>query len=227
MILAGRVAVNGAVVTTLGARADTENDEVTLDGVPVRRERYRYVALNKPAGVLTTVRDDRGRRTVADLVDIRNLALHPVGRLDQESEGLLIMTNDGHLTDRLTHPRHEVEKEYLAGIDQPLGRSQRQRMVRGIHLDGEVLKADSVEVASPDGGEADPRWLLITLHHGRKREIRRILAALHRRVVTLRRVRIGPLALGALAPGEWRDLTDDEVAALYAASGGSANGATG
>ena len=117
MILAGRVSVNGAVADTLGARADPETDEVMLDGVPVLKGRYRYFALNKPQGFITTVSDEQDRETVLDLVPIGDIQLHPVGRLDRDSEGLLILTNDGHLTDLLTHPRYEVQKEYLVALD--------------------------------------------------------------------------------------------------------------
>ncbi len=227
MIVAGRVAVNGETQSTLGARADPETDEITLDGTPVLRERYRYVALHKPTGVLSTTRDDRGRPTVLSLVEQSDATLHPVGRLDQESEGLILLTNDGRLTELLTHPRHEVRKEYLVAIDQPLGRKGRERLLRGVQHEGERLKADSVQVVSP-GGDAenpDPRTLLIELHEGRKREIRRMLSVVGRRVVSLRRIRIGPLALGALAPGESRDLTPEEVEALYRAANSGARAA--
>ena len=220
MIVAGRVAVNGKTVDTLGARADPDKDEITLDGTPVLRERYRYVALNKPAGVLSTTRDDRGRPTVVSLVESPGATLHPVGRLDLESEGLIVLTNDGTLTELLTHPRHEVRKEYLVAIDQPLGKRGRERLVRGVRHEGERLKADAVQVVSPSGApeQPDPRWLLVALHGGRKREIRRMLSVVGRRVVTLRRIRIGPLALGMLAPGESRDLSPEEVEALYEAA---------
>ncbi len=220
MIAAGRVAVNGEVRSAPGSRADPERDEITLDGEPVRRDRYRYVALHKPAGTLSTARDDRGRPTVLDLVPAEGPALHPVGRLDQASEGLILLTNDGALTDLLTHPRHEVRKEYLVAIDQPLGKRGRERLTRGVRHEGERLKADAVRAASPGGPDApaDPRWLLIALHGGRKREIRRMLAVVGRRVTALRRVRIGPLALGGLAAGESRELAPAEVDALYAAA---------
>ena len=220
MIVEGRVAVNGKTLDTLGARADPENDEITLDGTPVFRERYRYVALHKPPGVLSTTRDERGRPTVTSLVDSPEATLHPVGRLDQASEGLILLTNDGTLTELLAHPRHEVRKEYLVAIDQPLGRKGRQQLVRGVWHEGERLKADSVQVVSPSGsGERpDARWLLVALHGGRKREIRRMLSTVGRRVVTLRRIRIGPLGLGTLPPGESRDLTPEEVQSLYDAA---------
>ena len=217
MIVAGRVAVNGKTLDTLGARADPEKDEITVDGTPVIRDRYRYVALHKPAGVLSTTRDERGRPTVMALIGNPGANVHPIGRLDQSSEGLILLTNDGALTDLLTHPRYEVRKEYLVAIDQALGRKGRQQLVRGVWHEGEHLKADSVQMVSPSGSpnRPDARWLLIGLHGGRKREIRRMLATVGRRVVTLRRIRIGPLALGALALGESRDLTSEEVDELY------------
>ena len=217
MIVAGRVAVNGKTLDTLGARADPEKDEITVDGTPVIRDRYRYVALHKPAGVLSTTRDERGRPTVMSLIGNPGANVHPIGRLDQSSEGLILLTNDGALTDLLTHPRYEVRKEYLVAIDQALGRKGRQQLVRGVWHEGEHLKADSVQMVSPSGSpdRPDARWLLIGLHGGRKREIRRMLATVGRRVVTLRRIRIGPLALGALALGESRDLTSEEVDELY------------
>ena len=151
MIAAGRVAVNGEVLSAPGSRADPERDAITLDGEPVRRDRYRYVALHKPAGALSTARDERGRPTVLDLAPDGGPALHPVGRLDRESEGLILLTNDGALTELLTHPRHEVRKEYLVAIDQPLGKKGRERLTRGVRHEGERLKADAVRAASPGG----------------------------------------------------------------------------
>lgn len=223
MILAGRVAVNGTVQDTLGARADPETDEVTVDGVPVLRGRYRYFMLNKPVGFITTARDERGRETALDLVPIGDIQLHPVGRLDRDSEGLLLLTNDGRLTDLLTHPRYEVEKEYLVGIDIALGERDLQRMVRGVEEGGERLQAASAKRASPPTpgpGEEVPQageWLLLELRRGRNREVRRLLEALGRRVVHLRRIRVGPVHLGTLGPGAFRELTPEEVTGLYAA----------
>lgn len=223
MILAGRVAVNGQVHRNLGARADTEADEVTVDGVPVIKGRYRYFMVNKPAGFVTTASDEHGRETVLDLVPIGGMQLHPVGRLDMDSEGLIILTNDGHLTDLLTHPKYEVEKEYLAGIDQPLGERDLQRLVRGVESEGERLRAASVKAAlapTPGRGEEAPEagaWLVIVLKQGRNREIRRMMEAVGRQVRFLRRIRLGPLHLGTLGSGAFRELTAEEVEALYAA----------
>jgi len=225
MILAGRVAVNGETVRTLGARANPESDEVTVDGVPVHKGRYRYFALNKPVGFVTTARDDQGRETVLDLVPIAGVQLHPVGRLDVDSEGLVILTTDGNLTDLLTHPRYEVEKEYLVGLDAMPPKRDLERLVRGVEEGGERMSAASVHPASPpkDAAEAGANaWLLIALKEGKNREIRRMMAALGRNVIALRRVRVGPLALGMLGSGSFRELTEEEVDRLYTASGGKA-----
>lgn len=223
MILDGRVSVNGRVVDELGARADLERDEVMVDGVPVDRSRYRYVLLNKPPGVITTASDEQGRPTVLDLVPIGDVKLHPVGRLDAESEGLLLLTNDGNLTQLLIHPRHEVEKQYLVGIDGPLSRADQARLVRGVLHEGERLRALSIAEALPPAAEFEEMlpaaaWVLVTLGEGKKREVRRMMAVAGKRVLMLRRIRVGPLALGALGRGAFRELTDDEVAALYGAA---------
>ncbi|HKS91699.1 MAG TPA: pseudouridine synthase [Tepidiformaceae bacterium] len=223
LILAGRVAVNGEPQRALGARADIETDEVTLDGVPVTRGRYRYFALNKPAGIITTAHDEIGRETVLDLVPIGGVQLHPVGRLDRESEGLVILTNDGHLTDLLTHPRYGISKEYLVGVAGTPSRRDLERMVRGVEVDGERLKADSVSIGAAPmlrAGEETPQaaaWLILVLRQGKNREIRRLLGALGMDVRALRRVRIGPLHLGELGTGAFRELSDADVEALYAA----------
>lgn len=223
MVAAGRVSVNGRVESAPGARADPEVDEIMVDGVPVLRGRYRYFLLNKPAGFVTTARDEQGRETVLDLVPIGDVQLHPVGRLDRDSEGLLIITNDGHLTDLLTHPRYEVDKEYLVAVDAPLQERDMQRLVRGVEADGERLHAASVHaVAPPEAapGEETPRagaWLLMVLRQGRNREIRRMLQVVGRQVVYLRRIRVGSLRLGTLGPGAFREITPEEVEALYAA----------
>ncbi len=223
LILSGRVAVNGEVLHTLGARADLEVDEVTVDGVPVVKESYRYFLLNKPSGFITTTQDEMDRETVLDLVPIGDIQLHPVGRLDRDSEGLLILTNDGHLTDLLTHPRYEVEKEYLVGIDSMPSQRDLERLVRGIESEGERLRAAAVRPAvAPTSAQGEDSqgaasWLVITLKEGRNREIRRMVEALGRQVLLLRRIRLGPLPLGDLGSGAFRELTPEELDALYAA----------
>jgi len=223
LILAGRVAVDGEVLKTLGARADPDVNEITVDGVPVIRERYRYFALNKPTGFITTARDELDRETVLDLIPIGDVQLHPVGRLDRESEGLVLITNDGHLTDLLTHPRYEIDKEYLVALDAMPAERDLQRLVRGIESNGERLRASSVRAAAapePGPGEELPKanaWLLVVLREGKNREIRRMMETLGRQVLALRRVRIGSLRLGTLGSGAFRELTEEEVTALYAA----------
>lgn len=224
MILAGRVAVNGEVQHTLGARADLDTDEITVDGVPVVKEAYRYFLLNKPAGFITTAHDEMDRETVLDLVPIGDIQLHPVGRLDRESEGLLILTNDGHLTDLLTHPKYEVEKEYLAGLDSMPSQRDLERLVRGVESEGERLRAAAVRPAvapTPvpgEEGQGAAFWLVITLKEGRNREIRRMIEALGRQVLLLRRIRLGPLLLGDVGSGAFRELTPEEVDQLYSAA---------
>ena len=223
MILARRVAVNGVIQATLGARADPEVDEVTVDGVPALRGRYRYFMLNKPVGFVTTARDDQGRDTVLDLVPIGDVQLHPVGRLDIDSEGLLLLTNDGNLTAMLTHPKHEVEKEYLVGLDALPSKIDLARLVRGVVSEGERLRAASAKPAAAplvsepgaEGETAAAAWVLVVMKEGRKREVRRMFAALGRDVSQLRRIRLGSLRLGPLGSGAFRELTDQEVVALY------------
>jgi 23S rRNA pseudouridine2605 synthase len=230
MILDGRVAVNGEVRHQLGGRADPEQDEITVEGVLVNRGATRYFMLNKPEGVYSTASDELGRETVLDMVPIGDVVLHPVGRLDADSQGLILLTNDGHLTQLLTHPSHEVEKEYLVGIDGVASKQDLQRLVRGITERGERLRASAVTRALPPPaafGEDSPEaamWLLVTLRQGKNREIRRLFTAIGRKVILLRRIRVGPLALGNLGLGSFRELTPEEVAALYETARRAAGG---
>ena len=225
MIVGSRVAVNGKIENVLGSRADPVIDLITVDNIPISFQKYRYIALNKPPGVLTSVRDDRGRKTVLDLLGKIDIKMHPVGRLDLESEGLILLTNDGQITNLLTHPKNRVEKEYLVEIDRPLGKVQRLRLMRGIYEKDELLKASAIDRArdlSTSNSEED-RWLLITLQEGKNREIRRMMGVMQRKIQTLRRVRIGFLNLGTLKLGEFRDLSSDEIATLYAPFRGTEN----
>ncbi len=220
MILAGRVQVNGVAITTLGARADLDNDIVLVDDVPIALGKYRYYMLNKPVGVLSAASDDRGRTVVTALVPDGH-GLHPVGRLDLDSRGLILLTNDGQLTNLLTHPKHEVEKEYLAQIDRALSQRERERCRHGIENDGEILRAAAISTVSPGDRSSTDNWISIVLKQGHKREIRRLMQSLGRTVLDLQRVRIGPLGLGSLVEGSARSLTEAEVAALYRAATGN------
>jgi 23S rRNA pseudouridine2605 synthase len=196
-------------------RVDPDTDAVTVDGVPVSiREGLVYYLLNKPHGVVTTASDPHGRRTVVDLVPDEP-RVFPVGRLDADTEGLLLLTNDGDLTHRLTHPSFGVEKEYLAEVEgEPSPRALRD-LRNGVVLDDGPTAPARV-------GKLGAHALRITIHEGRNRQVRRMCDAVGHPVVRLVRPRIGPLADRRLKPGEWRALTRDEVQRLNAAASGSA-----
>lgn len=210
-ITAGRVTVNGRPAS-LGERADPDRDEIALDGQPVVRSQTRTVLmLYKPRGVVTTLSDEKGRRTVADLVKGCPARVWPVGRLDLDSEGLLLLTDDGDLTNALIHPRHEVEKEYLVwvtGCTEPgLG-----ALARPMKLDGQALRPAQVAVLRREG---ERTVLSVVIHEGKNRQIRRMCAACGMTVRRLKRVREGSLTLDrTLAPGQWRPLTPAETARL-------------
>lgn len=202
----GRVSVNGERAT-LGRRVEVEVDTISVDGVPlgVSPDLVHYL-LNKPAGVVTTAEDTHGRTTVVDLVP-GNPRVHPVGRLDLDTEGLLLLTNDGTLTHRLTHPSFGVEKEYLAQVEGNPGRGALRRLREGIELD-DGPTAPAI-VSSPG-----PSLVRLTIHEGRNRQVRRMCEAVGHPVLRLVRTRIGPLRDSELAPGEWRSLSLGELRAL-------------
>jgi pseudouridine synthase len=219
MIRAGRVTVNGRVAV-LGERLVPSVDRLELDGVPVRPPGERhYYAVNKPAGVITTSRDPRGRTTVLDLMGVAE-RVFPVGRLDVETEGLLIVTDDGELAQRLTHPSFGLPKVYVAEVAGIVRRGTLRRLVgSGIDIDGErpavAVAANVLEVAS---GRSPRSVVEITLHEGRNRVVRRMLEKAGHPVQRLVRTGVGPVRLGRLSPGTYRKLTADEVTALYRAS---------
>ena len=211
LIEAGRVRVNGEIAA-LGRRVDADHDRVTVDGVPIGvRPDLVYYVINKPAGVVTTASDPHGRPTVLDLVPPAP-RVYPVGRLDADSEGLLLLTNDGELTYRLTHPSFGVEKEYLVAVAGSPGPGAVRRLREGVELeDGRTAPARVAAVGS--GG------LRITIHEGRNRQIRRMCAAVGHPVTRLVRTRIGPVRTGNLRPGQWRPLTQGEALDLQRAAG--------
>jgi 23S rRNA pseudouridine2605 synthase len=217
MIGAGRVEVDGEVVRRFGARVDPQHQIIRVDGrrIPAREDLV-YVALNKPAQVLTTMSDARGRRTIADFLGDRAERLFHVGRLDYETEGLILLMNDGDLAHRLSHPRFGVLKTYLADIAGPVPRDLGRQLIAGVRLADGVASADRFRVVE----RAGPRALVeITLHEGRKHIVRRMLAEAGHPVSRLVRTQVGPVALGALRPGTSRRLTAAEVGDLYAAVG--------
>jgi 23S rRNA pseudouridine2605 synthase len=215
LITDGRVAINGVVTRELATLADPEVDVVTVDGAPLPRfERLRYLLLHKPRGYVTTVRDPQGRPVVTELVpaDVR---LYPVGRLDADVEGALLLTNDGPLTHRLLHPRYAIPRVYEALVEGIVRASDLPRWRHGVALDDGPAVPLGAEVVGR--GEGASTRMRLTFTEGRKHEVKRFCAALGHRVVRLRRVAFGPIALGHLRPGQWRPLTPREVAQLRAA----------
>ncbi|UCC60856.1 MAG: rRNA pseudouridine synthase [Dehalococcoidia bacterium] len=212
-IRSGRVEVNGEVIEDFGHPVDTDMDHILIDKCPIELKppKLVYLLLHKPRGVLTTTRDDRGRKTVLDILPTkyRQPGLHPIGRLDKDSTGLLLLTNDGDLTHRLAHPRFKHEKEYLISIRARLNPAEKRRLERGIELeDGTTLVAKVKEVHSK------PFNYSITLHEGRKRQVRRMFKHLGFEVLALRRIRVGNVLLGDLPEGKLRELTSQEASEL-------------
>jgi 23S rRNA pseudouridine2605 synthase len=211
MIAAGRVAVGGAVITEMGARV-LPGDEVTVDGKPVRpAERRAYIAFYKPANVVTTAADPEGRKTVMAFFEGLNLRLFPVGRLDYETEGLLLMTNDGAWANRIAHPSFNLEKEYLAKVNGTVADGEVKALEAGVMLEGRrTWPAKVLDVRR--GGRITQ--LRVVIHEGRNRQVRKMLEAVGHEVVYLKRVRIGAIPLGDSKPGEWRELTEEAIKSL-------------
>jgi 23S rRNA pseudouridine2605 synthase len=208
LIARGDVRINGAVAT-LGDKVDPLLDRVTLRGIPVSLDpEVRYLKLNKPAGVVTTMRDQRGRADIRTYLPAEGPRVFPVGRLDRETEGLLLLTNDGELANRLMHPSFGIEKEYLAEVEGTPAPAQLRRVRSGVELEDGPARARSVRLVDSRGVRAQ---LSLVMTEGRKREVRRLLAAVGLPVTRLVRVRVGPVRLGRLKPGEGRELSGDEV----------------
>jgi 23S rRNA pseudouridine2605 synthase len=211
LIVAGRVTVDGTIAT-LGDKVDAETSSVTVDGLDVNLDpNVRYLALHKPAGVVTTMHDPQGRADMRDLVPAEGPRVFPVGRLDRDSEGLLLLTNDGELANRLMHPRHAVEKEYLAEVEGRPTAKQVARVRAGVALEDGIARATSVRIVGAAGGKGAVR---LVMTEGRKREVRRLLQEVGLPVTRLIRVRVGPIRLGDLPPGASRELSRDEIQAL-------------
>lgn len=218
IIRAGRVAVNGEIVTELGTKVDPERDVITVDGTSIHVEStHTYIMLNKPAGVVSTLDDPRGRPTVRELVDI-DARIYPAGRLDIHSEGLVLLTDDGGLTYRLTHPSYEHQKEYHVLVDGKPTQSTLDHLRSGIRLEGGELGSEPTAPTEVEilRREKDSTWLRMVLHEGRKRQIRRMTHAVGHPVKRLIRVRLGTLRLGSLNPGAWRHLSRQEIDELRA-----------
>ncbi|MDO5502724.1 MAG: pseudouridine synthase [Actinomycetia bacterium] len=217
LIAEGRVAVDGVVVTELGVRIDPLRQVVHVDGDRVQLDESRvYLAFNKPLGVVTSMDDELGRADISDFLSGRTERLFHVGRLDADTEGLLLLTNDGDLAHRLQHPRYGVLKTYLAQVPGPLPRDLGKRLRAGIELEDGPVAVDSFKVIDSQPGKA---LVEVVLHEGRKHIVRRMLAEVGHPVISLVRTQVGPVRLGDTRSGRWRALSSAEVSALYAAAG--------
>jgi 23S rRNA pseudouridine2605 synthase len=208
-ISAGRVTVNGVVVSELGAKAEPGKDRIAVDGKELAfPERKLYVLLNKPVGYVTTMKDPQGRPVVVDLVKDLKERVYPVGRLDYNTEGLLLLTNDGEWANRLMHPRHEVEKEYLVRVRGAVAPEQLRKLGEGVELeDGTTAPAKAILLRETGSST----WISLSIHEGRYRQVRRMCEAVSLTVVRLKRIRYGTLELGHMKPGEHRLLTQEEA----------------
>jgi len=213
MIAEGRVTVDGLAVTAMGVSVE-DSQTVCVDGKPVLPEAEKhYLMYHKPAGEVTTSSDPEGRATVLDKFRDYPVRLYPVGRLDYDSEGLLLLTNDGELTERMLHPSQEVEKVYLARVSNQVTLQEAKMLERGVLVDGRLTSHARAHILNTHPMYTD---MLITIHEGRNRQVRKMVESIGHDVVLLRRIRFGPLKLGELPRGMWRTLTPEEVDALKA-----------
>ena len=210
MILSGRVTCNGKVCT-LGERADPDLDVILLDGKPLPSKcDHVYIMLHKPRGLVTTLSDEKGRKNAAQLVEGCGVRVYPVGRLDMDSEGLLLFTNDGEFANHLMHPRHEVNKTYRVIVN-GYSEAALQKLSKPVELDGYMIRKPQVECVKAQPTNAE---LLVTIHEGRNRQVRRMCDLAGMKVVRLIRISEGPVCLGDLPCGKWRYLQKEEIAAL-------------
>lgn len=217
LITSGRVEVDGYVVTELGVRVDPARQVVRVDGERIVLDPARvYLALNKPLGVVSTMSDDHGRPCVGDLVEGRTERLFHVGRLDVDTDGLLLLTNDGELANRLQHPSFGVPKTYIASVPAPVARDVGRTLRAGVELEDGVVAVDGFRLIDSVPGKA---IVEIILHEGRKHVVRRLLEAVGHPVESLTRTNVGPVRIGDLKPGKTRPLNGSEIAALYEAAG--------
>ncbi|MDK1021605.1 MAG: pseudouridine synthase [Candidatus Hydrogenedentes bacterium] len=210
LIVEGRVSVNGAVAT-LGDRIEADNDTVTLDGNALSRDRHVYVVLNKPKGVITSVKDTHDRETVLDLITGVDARIFPIGRLDMDVTGTLLLTNDGELTHQLSHPSFEIDKVYMAWVSGHVRAASLQQLQEGVLLEDGMTAPARAKIVKRGQNST---LIRLTIHEGRKRLVKRMCAAVKHRVYDLRRIRIGTIQSDDLMPGEWRHLSNEEVESL-------------
>jgi pseudouridine synthase len=212
LILEGRIGVNNEIIQTLGVRIDDEKDVITFDGKRIKhRDQLQYLILNKPTGYLVTLKDPMNRPTILDLIPHLKRGVYPVGRLDYDSEGLLLLTNDGELAHRLMHPRYRIKKVYLVKVKHVPGRSRLRILETGIRLNGKKTAPAKVRLLKSGSKSA---WIRIELTEGRKREVRRMFESVGHPVQELKRVQFARLNLKNLKRGQWRYLTHEEILSL-------------
>lgn len=219
MILAGRVQLNGLVVTELGVQAEAGQDEIAIDGQVLQLAVPRlYFLLNKPQGYISAVKDDRGRKTVVELLPEVKEYIYPVGRLDYDTEGLLILTNDGEMMNGLLHPSYEIDKTYIAQVQGVVKQGQLQKLAEGILLEDGMTAPAKVKLLK-QAKDNSSCLVQLTIHEGRNRQVRRMLQAVGHKVLKLRRVGFAGLDLQGVAPGSYREMKTEEVAALKKLAG--------
>ncbi|MEK3881495.1 pseudouridine synthase [Paenibacillus sp. PL2-23] len=217
LILSGVVEVNGEKVTTLGAKADPAADVITVSGKPIRSEKKLYLMMNKVKGVITSAKDPQGRKTVTDFLPGIKERVYPVGRLDYDTEGLLLLTNDGEFANLLTHPSHHVPKTYLATVKGVPHGSALEQLQKGIQLEDGLTSPAEVEYHDVDT-EKNEATITITIYEGRNRQVRRMFEAINHKVIRLKRIKFGDLGLQQLPRGKYRHLTPQEVQELLASA---------
>ncbi len=212
LIIDGCISVNGQVVTKLGSVVDPISDKVCLNGIPIHKESLVYWALNKPTSVVCSCKHDRKYKRVIDLVPDNDSRLYPAGRLDVDSEGLVILTNDGKLCNIITHPKYGVTKEYVVWIDNELTAEDKLNIANGITIDNSYIARPVIKEIVPLKSGCKVR---LELNEGRNREIRKLFAAIYKNVVRLRRIRVGPVKIGSLSPCKYRPLRQSEIEQFY------------
>ena len=211
LIISGRVTINGELITELSTTVDETKDIVEVDGVPINQEEKKvYILLNKPEGYITTVKDQFDRPSVLDILKDVDERVYPVGRLDYETSGLLILTNDGDLTYKLTHPKHEVEKTYLAMVNGIISPEEKRRFENGLQIEDYTTAKAKLKIVKADE-EKNYSVCKITIHEGRNRQVRKMCKAIGHPVRNLRRIQMGRINIRGLEVGEYRNLTEDEV----------------
>lgn len=215
LILEGKVKVNGKVVRELGTKADPSVDRIEVNGRPLVQQRLRYIMLNKPSGYITTVSDERNRRTVMDLIDTSE-RVYPVGRLDRETEGLLLLTNDGTLANRITHPRYELDKEYQILTSVRPSDAAMAAIRKGVRVDGTLVVPSEFRILRET---AEGIVLKLVIHEGLNRVVRKMMDQHDIEILRLRRTRVGPITMAGVNVGQWRELRNAEIAGLFEAVG--------